>query len=139
MPTIHEDRHGWPAQPRPDRKLPEPWTAGLLTGWSHVHHHALSPDGRLVAFVWQREGNNDLYVVDVDGAAWPRRLTFDRPAVPSWSDEQPRWSPDSRMLVFAAHDDLWIVDVETGRQRRLTDFKQGDSSPIFSPDGQRNN
>jgi dipeptidyl aminopeptidase/acylaminoacyl peptidase len=137
MPTIQEDRHGWPAQPRPARPLPSPWTAGLLTGWNHIHHHALSPDGRQVAFVWQREGNNDLYVVDVDGAAWPRRLTFDRPATAWWSDEAPRWSPDSRTLAFTARDDLWTVDVETGRQCRLTDFKQGDSSPIFGPDGQR--
>jgi dipeptidyl aminopeptidase/acylaminoacyl peptidase len=137
MPNIQEDRHGWPAQPRPDRRLPPPWTAGLLTGWNHVHHHALSPDGQQVAFIWQREGHNDLYVLDVDGAAWPRRLTFDRPATAWWSDEAPRWSPDSRTLVFSAHDDLWRVDVATGQQRRLTDFKQGDSSPIFSPDGQR--
>lgn len=137
MPTIQEDRHGWPAQPRPDRPLPPPWTSGLLTGWNHIHHHALSPDGRQVAFIWQREGHNDLYVLDVAGATWPRRLTFDRPATAWWSDEPPRWSPDSRALVFSAHDDLWCVDVATGQQRRLTDFKQGDSSPIFSPDGQR--
>ncbi len=137
MSTITEERNGWPAQPRPDRKLPEPWTPGLLTGWNHVHHHALSPDGRAVAFIWQREGNNDLYVVDVDGPLWPRRLTFDRPAVPWWSDEAPRWSPDARILVYTARDDLWAVDVITGIQRRLTDFQKGDSSPIFSPDGQR--
>ena len=133
-----------------------PWSFELLTGVPLIHHHALSPDGRLVAFVWQREGNSDLYVVSVDGSSsaenasgtagstplhsgtsWPRRLTFDRPAQTFWSDEAPRWSPDSRSLVYAAQEDVWKVDVETGHTRKLTDFKHGNSSPIFSPDGRR--
>ncbi|MCB9154898.1 MAG: S9 family peptidase [Caldilineae bacterium] len=144
-PTIErEDRHGWPAQPRPDRKLPEPWTPELLTGWGHIHHHSLSPDGQQIAFVWQREGNCDLYVQSLPGStsrretgtSWPRRLTFDRPAQAAWTDGQPRWSPDGRSLVYAARSDIWLVDVDgQTRPRRLTDGKKGDSSPIFSPDG----
>ena len=153
---LKEERNGWPAQARPDRKMPAPWSLDLLTGVPLIIHHALSPDGRRIAFVWQRDGNNDLYVLPVDdyaptedggqasgstplhpGNSWPQRLTFDRPAQTFWSDEAPRWSPDSRSLVYAAQEDVWTVDVETGRARRLTDFKHGDSSPIFSPDGRR--
>ena len=57
---LHEERNGWPAQARPDRKLPEPWTPELLTGWDHIHHHGLSPDGQYLAFVWLRDGNSGL-------------------------------------------------------------------------------
>ena len=141
---LHEERNGWPAQPRPDRKLPEPWTPELLTGWNHIHHHGLSPDGQYLAFVWQREGNCDLYVMPIHGPAehgfrdaWPHRLTFDRPAQAAWTDCPPRWSPDNRFLTYAAHGDIWMVAIEGGRPRRLTEGKFGDSTPISSPDGSR--
>lgn len=144
-PTIlHEERHGWPAQARPDRQLPDPWTPELLTGWNHIHHHGLSPDGQHLAFVWQREGNSDLYVMPIHGPAdqgfrdaWPRRLTFDRPAQPSWTDCPPRWSPDNHLLTYAARGDIWLVAIDGGRPRRLTEGQFGDSTPIFSPDGSR--
>lgn len=141
---LREDRNGWPAQVRPDRKLPEPWTAEMLTGWHHIHHHGLSPDGQYLAFVWHKEGNSDLYVMPIHGSAelgfrdaWPRRLTFDRPAQAAWTDGPPRWSPDSRFLTYAARGDIWLVAIDGGRPKRLTEGDFGDSSPIFSPDGSR--
>ena len=136
---LEEDRNGWPAQDRPDRKLPEPWTRHMLTGWNHIHHHTLSPDGQQIAFVWQREDNCDLYVMPVSGdAPWPRRLTFDRPAQAAWTEGQPRWSHDSRSLVYTARSDIWLAATDgSARPKRLTDGKKGDSSPIFSSDGSR--
>lgn len=138
MPTVlTEDRLGWPAQPRPDRKLPEPWSLDLLVGVDTIHHHALSPDGGHIAFVWQRDGHSDLWLARADGAGWPQRLTFDRPAQTTWSDAAPRWSPDGRWLAYAARGDIWAVSAAGGGPRQLTDFKQGDAGPIFSPDGSR--
>ena len=49
---LKEERNGWPAQSRPDRKLPEPWTIELLVSINRVHHHALSPKEDQIAFVW---------------------------------------------------------------------------------------
>lgn len=135
--VLTEDRCGWPAQPRPDRKLPAPWSLDLLVGVDHLHHHALAPDGRRAAFVWLRDGHSDLWLAPTDGCGWPQRLTFDRPAQTFWSDAAPSWSPDGRWLVYAAQGDLWAVPVGGGRPQRLTDFKHGDSSPVFSPDGGR--
>lgn len=116
----------------------------MLTGWNYIHHHGLSPDGQYLAYVWQREGNCDLYVMPIHGPAelgfrdaWPRRLTFDRPAQAAWTDIPPRWSPDNRFLAYAARGDIWIVPIEGGRPRRLTEGKFGDHAPIFSPDGSR--
>ncbi len=135
-----EKRSGWPAQARPDRKLPEPWSPGLLVAFNHLHHHSLSPDGKSIAFVWQREGNSDIWLMNSDGSGWPQRLTYDRPEQAFWTDKKPNWSPDSTHLVYVvggAHGDICIVSKEGGRSRRLTDFKHGDSNPIFSPDGKR--
>ena len=136
-PTIlKEARYGWPAQARPDCKLPDPWTPELLVGVNRVHHHALSPDGKHMAFVWEREGNNDLWLARTDGG-WPHRLTFDRPAQTFWTDASPRWSPDGQWLAYASRDDIWAVPGVGGKSRQLTDYHHGDSSPIFSPDGKR--
>jgi dipeptidyl aminopeptidase/acylaminoacyl peptidase len=132
-----EKRSGWPAQVRPDSKLPEPWSQELLVAFNHLHHHSLSPDGKYIAFIWQREGNSDIWLMNSNGNGWPQRLTYDRPEQTFWNDEKPGWSPDSSCIVYVARGDIWTVSREGGRSRRLTDYKHGDSSPIFSPDGTR--
>ena len=134
---LKEERNGWPAQPRPDRKLPTPWTSGLLVGVNRVHHHALSPKGDRVAFVWEREGNSDLWLASTDGCGWAQRLTFERRAQNYWEDASPRWSPDGQWLAYASEGDIWAVSSAGGKARRLTDYRHGDSSPVFSPDGER--
>jgi dipeptidyl aminopeptidase/acylaminoacyl peptidase len=134
-----EDRHGWPSQSRPDdsRCPSPPWSLELLVGVDRVRDHALSPDGRNVAFVWDRGGTSDLWLMPSSGGAWPRRLTFDRPAQAFWTDEPPRWSPDRSSLAYVVRDEVHLVSVEDGRVRKLTDHGHETASPIFSPDGSR--
>jgi len=134
-----EDRHGWPSQPlpKPRRTLPDPWTVELLLGVQHIRHHALSPDGSRLAFIWDREGNSDLWVMRAQAGNWPERLTFDRPVIASWTDLAPRWSPDGKYLAYVSHDEIWIVPANGGRARKLTDHGHESSEPVFSPDSQR--
>ncbi|MFN2262824.1 MAG: prolyl oligopeptidase family serine peptidase [Anaerolineales bacterium] len=132
-----EERNGWPSQARPDRKLAEPWSTELLVAVNHLHHHCLSPDGKYIVFIWQRDGNSDIWLMRSNGYGWPERITVDRPQQSFWTDDQPRWSPDSKWIVFSAQEDLWVVSRKGGKARRLTDFKLGDGHPIFSPDGSR--
>jgi dipeptidyl aminopeptidase/acylaminoacyl peptidase len=137
-PTIlKEGRNGWPAQARPDLKLPDPWTPELLVSVNRVHHHTLSPRGDQVAFIWEREGNSDLWLVGTDGGGWAQRLTFDRPLQNYWEDAGPYWSPDAQWLAYASRRDIWAVPSVGGKARRLTDYQHGDSSPVFSLDGER--
>ena len=59
----------------------------------------------------------------------------------------PQISPDGERVVFVRnradivtdtrYTDQWIVDVASGEQRALTSGKFHDSSPRWSPDGQR--
>lgn len=130
-----EERNGWPSQARPDHKLTEPWSTELLVAVNHLHHHCLSPDGKYIAFVWQRDGNSDIWLMRSNGSGWPERITVDRPQQAFWTDDQPRWSPDGIWIVFSAQEDLWAIPRMGGNARRLTDFKLGDGHPIFSPDG----
>ena len=63
-----------------------------------------SPDGRKVAFMSQRDGNWEIYVVNVDGSGL-RRLTRD-PAI----DGLPTWSPDGQFLAFLSNrEGDWAV------------------------------
>jgi Tol biopolymer transport system component len=53
----------------------------------------------------------------------------------------PAWSPDGRYIVYAASVgglmDLFVLDVETGEHRQLTDDAYADLQPKWSPDGSR--
>ncbi|MGO8926761.1 MAG: PDZ domain-containing protein [Limisphaerales bacterium] len=58
----------------------------------------ISPDGRLIAFTAQYEGNNDVYVMTISGGE-PVRLTW-HPA----PDEALGWTPDGRILFRSRRD-----------------------------------
>jgi dipeptidyl aminopeptidase/acylaminoacyl peptidase len=59
---------------------------------------AASPDGRRVAFVLERPDACDIAVVDVEGSAWPRRLSH---ADYAWD---PTWSADGRLVAWHEWD-----------------------------------
>ncbi len=53
----------------------------------------------------------------------------------------PAWSPDGRFVVFSGAVgglmDLFVIEVETGERRRLTNDAYADLQPAWSPDGTR--
>jgi Tol biopolymer transport system component/cytosine/adenosine deaminase-related metal-dependent hydrolase len=89
----------------------------------------LSPDGRQVAF----RALNDIYTMTIGQA--PRPLTRDR-----WWKSSPAWSPDGRYLSYstdrAGKLDIWLRDLTTGADRRLTNLPGAAAvSGTWSPDG----
>lgn len=102
---------------------------------------AVSPDGRWVAFYSERGGWQDLWVVATTGGP-PRRLTVR--AMPA-DDPRfvPAWSPDSRSIAYVSNrgeywsDDLWLVDVGSGRARQLSRRLMASTTPTWSADGTR--
>jgi tricorn protease len=93
-----------------------------------------SPDGSMVAFTGEYEGNLDVYVVPAAGGV-PRRLTY-HPA----EEYVAGWTPDGKKILFNSwansfmhfEDQLYTVPVEGG-------FPTGLALPIaedasFSPD-----
>ena len=99
-----------------------------------------SPDGRLIAFSSQRSGYQDLWLVPADGSAAPRRLT-ENAMVAGELRFGHAWSPDSRYLVYVSnrgsywHDDLWLVEAESGQARQLSRGFLTLGAPSWSPDG----
>jgi Tol biopolymer transport system component len=93
---------------------------------------ALSPDGKLLAYVSRATGNADIYVLRVGGKN-PIDLTKDEPA----DDVEPAFSPDSSQIAFRSDRQGGGVFVmgSTGESvRRLTDTGY---APAWSPDGKQ--
>lgn len=95
-----------------------------------------SPDGRLLAFTGEYDGNVDVFVMPVEGGV-PRRLTH-HPG----DDLAIGWSPDGKRILFrsarAAHTfipRLYTVPLEGGLPTELPlPYAQEGS---YSPDGRR--
>jgi Tol biopolymer transport system component len=93
---------------------------------------ALSPDGRSVAFVSNRDGHYNIYIGLVAGGNLVQ-VTSD-PSLKA----RPRWSPDGTTLVYGRLNDSGIWDVWQapalgGTPRRLI---LNAKDPSWSPDGQ---
>ena len=88
-----------------------------------------SPDGRRVAYAWNRDGNFDIWVQSIDGGD-PTRVTSSQV-----DDRQPAWSPNGQRLVFRSEDDgggLFTVDVKGGPVRRIAPYGR---RPAWMPNG----
>lgn len=65
---------------------------------------AWSPDGSRVAFMSARDGNWEIYVVDLANPE-PRRLTTNQA-----NDGLPAWSPDGQRIAFLSdRDGIWAI------------------------------
>jgi len=86
-----------------------------------------------ITFRSARDGNWEIYVMNVDGSA-VRRLTKN-----SARDDMPRWSPDGKRIVFRSERDgnqeIYLMKADGSEQKRLTNEDAKDSEPCFSPDG----
>lgn len=91
---------------------------------------AWSPDGSRIAFMSSRDGNSEIYVVNVDGTG-VRRLT-NHPA----QDVTPTWSPAGNQIAFTSDrsgtPQIYLVDADGLNLRRLTSESYADR-PTWAP------
>lgn len=127
------ERNGWPSLPRPDLKPPAGWSLSLITAINRIRNHRLSPDGKQIAFVWDREDLSDVYRLPA-GGGWPLRVTTHRGLVAYWDDELPQWSPDSQWLAFTLDDHVHVAPAEGGLPAKVTGFAPAASAPVWMPD-----
>ena len=116
----------------------------------------LSPDGRWVAFTVQRPSQkrdgyrHAIWLVPADGSAPPRQVT-----IGAKHDRHPRFSPDGTQLAFlsdrrtlvedepGASEDredgvqVYVLPIDGGEARRVTDLPRGVDGFVWSPDGRR--
>ena len=86
-----------------------------------------------IAFLSERDGNREIYVMDADGSN-QTRLTHN-PAF----DESPDWSSDGTKIAFLSERDgngeIYVMDADGSNQTRLTHNPAFDAYPTWSPDG----
>jgi Tol biopolymer transport system component/C-terminal processing protease CtpA/Prc len=120
------------------------WTCDAAGGratpiTSHLEMDAyplFSPDGNWIAFSSKRNGNWDIHVIPADGGG-ARQLTWH-----SGTEVPYGWSPDGKYLLFSSKRDtpnysLYALDVNSGRDRLLTEDYAAINNPNYSPDGQQ--
>ena len=102
----------------------------------------LSPDDSMLAYYSRRSGSQDIWVVPVDGSAEPRQLTKKSMAADD-ARFAPDWSPDGKQIAYFCNrqdyweDDIWVVDVESGKERQISKGLMAMSTPVWSPDGKK--
>jgi TolB protein len=100
-----------------------------------------TPDGKHIAYGHASEQGTDLYVVPIDGDAFPRRITVGRGSI----SIQPSFSPDGNRIAFMSDrmgpPQIFIMDADGTNTDMFTNFDFGDqnyrASPDWSPDGRQ--
>lgn len=97
---------------------------------------AWSPDGKKIAFSSNRDGNNEIYVMDADGSE-QTNLT-NHPAV----DQLAVFSPDGTKIAFTRtlpgnNFELFVMNGDGTEQTNLTNSPTPEAWPEYSPDGSR--
>lgn len=97
----------------------------------------VAPDGR-IAYMTYKGGTPEIWgQVKVGG---PHVKIYPRSGSPEGHCFAPAWSPDGKRLVLVQGDrrgnsDIVVLDVETGRVRRLTDSNCINTEPSWNPAG----
>jgi LCP family protein required for cell wall assembly len=103
-----------------------------------------SPDGQAIAFITDRDGNPEIYLLDVTGQVEPTptpvpSLPITRLTSTGGEESWPRFSPDGSLLVYARLDGSWDIysgnPVDLSSPSLLRGEGNNDQMPSWSPDG----
>jgi hypothetical protein len=125
-----------------------PFPGDLPHGSANDYNASMSPDGTKIAFVSDREGVPQLYIMNTAGST-PQRLNFD-----GCLTQVPTWSPDGRSLYWEQQctggkfaiikgdlnyneDGPYGVYATLANFKVLTDQSADNRYPRVSPDGKK--
>ncbi len=107
----------------------------VLTGRAFQSQPRFSPDGRLLAYVSDESGSDNVWTAAADGSM-PRQVT-DRAGSTMLS---PAWSADGSAIYvtvitsagFSSSAEIWRFDVESGVGELVVENENGPSQPLVS-------
>jgi imidazolonepropionase-like amidohydrolase/Tol biopolymer transport system component len=116
----------------------------IAEGLAYEQQPRFSPDGRRIAFVSDRGGGDNIWIMNADGSD-KRQLTKEDFRLLN----QPSWSPDGRFIVAKKHfttgrslgtGEVWLYHVSGGGgvqlvKRPSEQHQKELGEPIYSPDG----
>ena len=114
----------------------------LLGGPAYETQPKWSPDGTKIAFTSDRDGLENIWVVDADGSN-PRQITKEKER----QVMDPVWTPDGEYVIARKHyrntrslgaGEMWMWHIGGGSGLQLTDrrnWEQNSAEPELSPDG----
>ncbi len=114
----------------------------LAGGNAYDAQPRFSPDGRRIAFTSDRDGMDNLWIMDADGNN-PRQVTRERER----QVNSPVWTPDGHYLIGRKHfrntrslgaGEMWMYHLDGGNGLQLTarrNWEQNAGEPSLSPDG----
>lgn len=93
---------------------------------------AWSPDGRSVAYISDRTGEDEIYVIPQDGLGKEQQITGGYKGFKF----NPVWSPDSKKIAWADKDlNLWWIDVAEKKPVKIDHAEYGEINNYgWSPD-----
>ncbi len=119
---------------------PKPLTPEMILNRWSIAYLQLSPDGNRVAMVVSEPAKpsgqrRNIWIYDIAGRSL---VPFTAAAK---SDTRPRWSPDGRRLAFLSDREglsqVYLIPIDGGEARPLTESKTGIDSFEWSPDGRQ--
>jgi tetratricopeptide (TPR) repeat protein len=90
-----------------------------------------SPTGEWIAFVSERTGNDEIWIIRPDGTGL-KQLTRN-----TWEwDKHPSWSPDGKQIVFwsnrkTGRKQIWLMNADGSDQHNISNNKWNDWDPIW--------
>ena len=101
-----------------------------------------SPDSTRIAYS-VTEGSEDIAVINADATGWAN-LTSDHATMAHGREACQAWSSDSARIAFSAQpagswedSDIWVMDADGTQKTQITDSRDDESCPVWSPDGNR--
>ena len=128
------------ALPGADRR---PITETDIYSFRWIANPRISPDGSRVVYPYvtvnqKKDGyDTSLWIILTSGGT-ARQLTSGP------RDTSPQWSPDGKLLAFARSSEkdgkpqpgqIFLLSMDGGEARPLTDLPKGAGGPVWSPDG----
>jgi len=90
--------------------------SSITTATKNDFEPSCSPDGNKIAFKSDRSGNNDIWVMNLNGSN-PVNITD----TPTFSEGHPSWSPDGSKILYLSSDGMWTINANGTGKTKIRD------------------